>query len=218
MEDGVVHWNQESCVECDTCIHVCPNLASPKITWMNVEELVNEVKQHKLFIRGITVSGGECMNQASFLLEFFEEIKKLKLGILIDSNGYYDFEAFPELLELCDGVMLDVKAVNPSFHQALTGCDNEVVLKNLDYLLDHGKMEEVRTVLLPNHEKENKETIEYVVKRINNRCRYKLIAYRPFGVREAGLHALGNVMVTSEEMKQYQEFTKSLGNVTSTIV
>lgn len=218
FEDGKVHWNEESCVECDKCIHVCPHLASPKITWMEVDELVNEVKKHRMFIRGITVSGGECMNQAPFLLEFFKEIKKMDLGILIDSNGYYDFEQYQELLALCDGVMLDVKAVNPIFHQSLTNCSNDIVLKNLEYLLDHNKMEEVRTVLLPHHEKENKETIEYVVKQIKNRCRYKLIAYRPFGVREEGLHALGNGMVTSEEMKEYQKFTQSLGNITSTIV
>lgn len=217
-EDGIVHWDITRCVNCDTCIKTCPHMASPKITWMDVDELVQEVKKHRMFIRGITVSGGECMNHAQFLQAFFKEIKQMNMGILIDSNGYYEFAHYPELLQLCDGVMLDVKASNPTFHLALTGQDNDVVLKNLDYLLDVGKMEEVRSVLLPNQVAQNKQTIAYVCEHLKNRCRYKLIAYRPFGVRQAGLDALGNQMISKEEMKEYQEFAKSLGNVTTTIV
>lgn len=218
VQKGKVLWNPDLCVNCDTCIHTCPHLASPKVQWMEVEELVEQVKKHRMFIRGITVSGGECMNQAAFLKEFFKEIKKMELGILIDSNGYYDFHDHLDLLALSDGVMLDVKAVDPVFHLSLTGQGNEMVLKNLDELLDMGKMEEVRTVLLPNQEAQNKKTIAYVVEHVKNRCRYKLIAYRPFGVREEGLAGLGRQQVSKAEMKQYQEFAESLGNTTSTIV
>ena len=58
---------------------------------MSVEELVEQIKAKKAFLRGITVSGGECMNHAAFLLDLFKEVKKLGLTCLIDSNGYYDF-------------------------------------------------------------------------------------------------------------------------------
>lgn len=158
------------------------------------------------------------MNQAEFLIPFFREVRKWDLGILVDSNGFYDFAQYPQLLELCDGVMLDVKAVNPTFHQTLCGQANQTVLNNLDYLLRVNKLAEVRTVLLPHHEQENRETIAYVVKHINNRCRYKLIAYRSFGVRAAGIAEFGSGILSTKEMKEYEEFAKSLGNVTSTIV
>ncbi len=218
MEEGSVCWNQDVCVNCDTCIRCCPHLASPKIQWLDVDELYQRVKKLRLFIRGITVSGGECMNQAPFLTEFFHEVRKLNLGILIDSNGFYDFSQYPQLLELCDGVMLDVKAVDPQFHQTLCAQDNTTVLKNLDYLLSINKLEEVRTVLLPHHEEQNRKTIEYVVKLIDNRCRYKLIAYRSFGVREAGVKKFGTGILNENEMKEYEEYAKSLGNVTVTLV
>lgn len=218
LVDGRVHWKKEVCVDCDTCIHVCKHLASPKITWMEVEELVQEVLKYRAFIRGITVSGGECMNQAAFLLPFFQQIKAQSLGILIDSNGFYDFKNHPELLSLSDGVMLDVKAVDPIFHKQLCGQENSTVLANLDFLLEKGKLEEVRTVLLPEQTEQNKKTIAYVVEKLQNRCRYKLIAYRPFGVREEGLQAIGRGMVSKEEMKEYEGFAKMCGNLTCTIV
>ena len=218
MEEGKVHWNQDLCVNCDTCIHTCPHLSSPKIQWMDVDELCQRVKKYRLFIRGITVSGGECMNQAAFLEEFFQKVRNWDLGILIDSNGFYDFSHYSSLLNLCDGVMLDVKAANPAFHQTLCAQDNHTVLKNLEYLLSVNKLAEVRTVLLPHHEKENRETIAYVVKHIDNRCRYKLIAYRSFGVRSAGVEKFGSGILNEKEMKEYEGFAKSLGNVTTTIV
>lgn len=218
QDNGIVHWNPQLCVDCDTCIHVCPHLASPKIQWMDVDELTQRVKKYRAFIRGITVSGGECMNQAEFLTAFFPTIRTWGLGILIDSNGFYDFSRYTSLLDLCDGVMLDVKAANPDFHQRLCGQSNQTVLKNLDYLLSVNKLEEVRTVLLPHHDKENRETIAYVVKHIDNRCRYKLIAYRSFGVRAAGVEEFGPGVLSTQEMKEYEAFAKSLGNVTSTLV
>ena len=44
--------------------------------------------------------------------------------------------------------MLDVKAFNNSTHVAITGQDGEIVFKNLKYLAEIGKLDEVRTVLL----------------------------------------------------------------------
>ena len=44
---------------------------------MSVEELVEQIKAKKAFLRGITVSGGECMNHAAFLLDLFKKVKSL---------------------------------------------------------------------------------------------------------------------------------------------
>lgn len=216
--DGRMHWDKDVCVSCDACIRICKHYASAKITMMEVEELVDEVLKYRSFIRGISVSGGECMCHADFLFSFFKEIKAHGLTALIDSNGYYDFAAYQELLSLCDGVMLDVKAVDPIFHKQLCGQENIAVLKNLDFLLEQGKLEEVRTVLLPHQEEQNKKTIAYVVKHIQNRCRYKLIGYRPFGVRKEGVIFCGNHSLREDELKQYEEFAKKCGNVTCTTV
>lgn len=218
MENGIVRWDDKRCVNCDACIKTCTHLASPKIRFMEVAELVNEIKKKRMFIRGITVSGGECMVHVTYLLELFREVKKLGLTCLIDSNGHFDFSLYPELLNLCDGVMLDVKAVDPTFHKQVTGCDHEVVLKNLTYLLEKGKLEEVRSVLLPRHDEQNEKTVDYVSKTIENRCRYKLIRYRHFGVREVGIKEYGNVILSEHEMIKYIEICEKNKNKTYIVV
>lgn len=218
IKDDKVEWNVSTCVHCDTCIQVCEHMASPKIQWMQVEDIIKILKKNRIFLRGITVSGGECMMHASFLLELFKEAKALGLTCLIDSNGFYDFSQYAKLMEVCDGVMLDVKAVNEKFHKELTGKSNVMVLKNLQYLLSINKLEEVRTVILPNKDMQNKETVSYVSKLLKNKSRYKLIRYRKYGVREEGLEKLGAENISLAYIEQYKQMCEENGNHTSVII
>lgn len=65
----------------------------------------------------------------------------------------------------------------------ITGCGNDVVLQNLSYLADIGKLYEVRTVIVPGY-LDNEDTVRQVSRILAQRpqIRYKLIQYRPWGV------------------------------------
>lgn len=208
LQDGHVVWDKTKCCGCDTCLRVCPHLATPKITWMTVEDVMAEIRRAKPFIKGITVSGGECMNHAAFLEELFKQARQLGLTCFIDSNGAHDFAAYPELMDVCDAVMLDVKAFDPEFHRWLTGQPNDIVLRNLDWLLDHHKMYEVRTVLLNGQPEQNETTVRACAARIQNRCRYKLIRYRPFGVRKSELENMGKQTLSEAELNRCVRIAK----------
>lgn len=220
LEEGKVKWNKDLCVNCDTCIHVCPNLSSPKITYMSVDDILAFIKRVRPFIRGITVSGGECMNQAPFLFELFSRLRKEdpSLSLLIDSNGSVDYRDYAPLINLSDGVMLDVKAYDDSFHQKVCGKSNKMVLENLSYLLSLHKIEEVRTVILPNREKENERTVSHVARIIGNQCRYKLLKYRFFGVREAGIKEFGKVICEEKELIRCQKIAFENGCQTAVVI
>ncbi len=213
-----VIWNKSKCVNCSTCIKVCPNLASPKITYYTVNELLEKIKQVSPYIRGISVSGGESTLWAPFLIQLFKEVKKLGLTCLIDSNGFQDFENIKELIEISDGVMLDVKAFDDDFHKFLTGSSNKLVLKNLNYLLKINKLEEVRTVILPKYDEQNIQTVTEVSKIIKSNTRYKLLKYRYFGVRQAGIDEFGKVIVSESKLKELQQIAIENGCNTSVII
>ena len=217
MVNDKVTWDKEKCVDCDSCIKVCPHLSSPKITWMSVNDVLDEIKGIKPLIRGITVSGGECMEHPEFLTELFTEVKKLGLTCFIDSSGFYDFKKYQELLSQCDGVMLDIKAYDNAFHQYLTSQNNETILENLNYLLQINKLYEVRTVLMNNRSEENEKTVNEIAKIIKDKCRYKLIKYRPFGVRTEGLNELGNAILSDEELYRCEKIAQQVG-ATNTII
>ena len=122
LVDGKVVYDYKKCCFCDSCFKHCPNNSSPRVRNMTAEEVMVEVKKNVPFIRGITVSGGECTRWPEFLHELMELAKNEKLSVLLDSNGTYDFIKDEEnLLENCAGVMLDIKAFSLKDHQAVTG-------------------------------------------------------------------------------------------------
>jgi len=210
-EDGAVHWDSAACVQCDTCIRTCPHDASPKIRWMTVEELMGELARSMPYIRGITTSGGECTLQNEFLIALFTEVQKHGKTCLIDSNGSFDFEQDPRVLTVSEGVMLDVKAVEPGWSDTLISYPRDRVLKNLEYLLRVGKLYEVRTIIFPGRDKENEETVRYVARHIGDGCFYKIIRYRPFGVRERYQKLLGEFETDRDYAERYAQLAQDLG-------
>lgn len=209
--DGKVVWDSSRCTQCDTCIKICPYHSSPKITTYSVAEMMIKIAEIRPFIRGITLSGGECMTYPEFMEGIFSQSKKLGLNCLIDSNGYRLFSEYPDLMKVCDGVMLDVKAVDSEFHLQLTHHTNENVLKNLDDLLLMGKLQEVRIVVLPGYDAQNKITIAYVAEHVKSKAKIKLLTYRPYGVRKEGLDRLGSSMLSENEMEIYRQFAQACG-------
>ena len=191
-ENGKIDWKEELCVQCDTCIHVCPHGSSPRTHVMTAGETYKKVKKQIPFIRGITVSGGECMLQPQFLLELFRLAKEDGLSTMIDSNGMVPFQDYPELLEITDGVMLDIKAFDREEHREVTGAYNDIVLANAEYLARKSKLFEVRAVIVPDlydTERSVRQMGEFLAPFLKiNKFRIKVIAYRPMGVREIYSH------------------------------
>lgn len=205
-----VVWDEAKCVSCNTCIAVCPNFASPKIRWMDAPAVMKEVEKNLPFIRGITVSGGECSLYPQFLLELFTLAKAKGLTCLCDSNGTVRFSQYPELMRVCNGVMLDVKAWSPQVFRALTGGDNTAVRENLLFLSASGKLEEIRIVYVEDHV-DARAAIPGIAKILGplaGSTRLLLIAFRPNGVRGsfASLSA-----PAAERMQELKDLALSVG-------
>lgn len=187
MTAGRVTFAPEKCVRCDSCLKTCPHLSSPRVRWLTAGEILAEVRKNIPFISGITVSGGECTLYPEFLEELFKGAHELGLTCLIDSNGSFDFAARPQLLAVTDGVMLDVKAADPAEYEQITGADGSAVLARAAYLAEQGKLTEVRTVCSPDFA--SVLTVRTVSTALApyqqyGDIHYRIIACRPFGVRE----------------------------------
>lgn len=165
-----------------------------QVELMDEDAVLEQIKKQIPFISGITVSGGECMLWPEFLTALFLKVKKLGLTTLIDSNGSVDFRKYPELLACTDGVMLDIKAFDNEIHQRITGVSNEMVLFNARYLAEKEKLLEVRCVISPSLY-DGVEQVNKAGEYLRDLYRpgtfhFKLISYRPQGVREEYAHEL----------------------------
>lgn len=214
-QDRVI-WDESLCVQCDTCIRVCPSHASPKVRRMSAEDVWKEIEKNMPFIQGITVSGGECTLYPEFLTELFRRAGKAGLTCFLDSNGCVDLSQYPRLMQVTDQVMLDVKAWDHDVFGRLTGGDVSIVKKNLKYLAEHGKLFEVRLVCLDSeHEGENRQErvpevdMEAVIAGVSREAapylkefRLKLITFRQYGVTGSLKDAISPSRERMEELKR----------------
>lgn len=211
IEDKKVVWNEEICINCDNCVKVCPYLSSPKVKLYTPESLLEEIEPNIPFIRGITVSGGECTIYPNFISKLFSLVKARGKYTLIDANGKIDFSKYPEMLDHADGVMLDIKAWDDDVFKNLTENERDVsICENIKYLFSRKKLFEIRLVCekdwvdAKNSLKSLKECIPHEFADVS----LKLIAYRN---HSAKLRMKDTPSTTPEQMEIYRKYAESLG-------
>ena len=116
------------------------------------EDIVRMAVNQKPFFGkkgGVTFSGGEPTSQAKELLPLVKRLHEEGINVCIDTNGGVWNPAVEELLTEVDLVLLDVKQINPTRHESLTGRSNTQTLKTAQWLEDTGKPFWLRYVLVP---------------------------------------------------------------------
>ena len=89
-------------------------------TLMTPEEVVEKIQRYSTYFGkdgGVTFSGGEPLLQSEFLLETLKLCKKNKINTAIDTSGCAD--AFEEILDYVDTVILDIKAIDGDKYKKL---------------------------------------------------------------------------------------------------
>lgn len=206
VKDGKVVWNKGTCVSCDTCIQICPFHASPKVIYRSAENVYSEIRKNLGFIRGITVSGGECSLYPEFLTDLFNLAKQDGLTCLMDSNGMIDYSLYPELMKVTDGVMLDIKSWDNEIYTRLVGFSNDMVKKNLAYLDSIKKIEELRIVVVDSYV-DSYACIDGIASTIQIEniptTKLKLIRFRKNGVKSILSNHPTPSLKTMQSLKDY---------------
>lgn len=141
-----------------------------------VDSVYNDILKYKDFFNfsggGVTLSGGEPLLQAGFVLSLFKKLKEIKIHTCLDTCGYVDLsDDIKNAIALCDLVMLDIKHLDSQMHLKLTGKDNKKVLDFLDYLYSINKKTRIRQVLVPSFTTDE----EYIDKLIKFLDKYRAI-------------------------------------------
>ena len=154
-----------------------------------VQEILDLAREHRPFLSGVTVSGGEPTRQLKFVIALFEAIKADEalagLDCFIDSNGNLGASGWEHLLRVTDGVMLDIKSFDNALHRELTGKGNVKSLQSARLLHAAGKLYELRFLLVPGQtdgDAELDRLIEFV-RTLGGEVRVRLNAFQHHGVR-----------------------------------
>jgi pyruvate formate lyase activating enzyme len=120
---------------------------------VSAAELVVEVSRHASFLRltggGVTISGGEPLVQAPFVVEVLRGCKERGLHTALDTNGFFGDRLSDAELQLADLVLLDIKSWDPATHKRTTGVEVAPTLAFARRLAALERPMWVRFVLVP---------------------------------------------------------------------
>ena len=119
----------------------------------NVDELMEEIRKYERFMKvtkgGVTISGGEPLVQAPFVMRIMRECKKLGIHTVLDTNGFLTDRLSDDDLDDIDLVLLDIKSWIPETHLLATGQPVDPPIRFARRLDALGKPAWIRFVLVP---------------------------------------------------------------------
>jgi glycyl-radical enzyme activating protein len=147
--------NFENCLADGHCVKNCPfdalYLMGRSFSIEEVFEIVvAEIRNHNSY-GGVTLSGGEPMSQFGFTFAFLKKARELGIHTCLDTAGYAKTDYFREIAPYVDIFLYDYKETDPSRHQEFTGVNQQLILKNLEYLVNAGKKVILRCPVIPGY-------------------------------------------------------------------
>ncbi len=117
-------------------------------------EVMDEIIKYKNFMRvsdgGVTLSGGEPLARPLFSKALLTLCKEEGVHTVVDTSGFVNSSpVLEDAVDLTDLFLLDIKSVNASMHQILTGESNDKTLAFAERLAEKNKPMILRYVLVP---------------------------------------------------------------------
>ena len=153
---------------------------------VSLDEIFNNIMHYKNYIKngGVTISGGEPLLQASFLIELFKKLKKEKIHTCIDTSGMFSItDEIKELINLTDLFLLDIKHIDSSKCKELVGMPNIKELEFAKFLSSNNKHMWIRQVLVPGITDTQEDLIKLknFIKSLNTVDRVEVLPYHTLG-------------------------------------
>ena len=204
--DDKIHVNWDLATDFDEeTVALCPTAALYMFgKEMTVKEVIDEVIRDSSFYTntggGITLSGGECLQQPDFSAALLEEAHNNGLNTAIETACNVPWAFVEKVLPHVDTMLHDHKLTIPERHKKWTGVDNKRVLENfkkayetfpdIDFI--------ARTPLIPgvNDDEEHIRAVLDFIRPYKNVIDYELLPYHRFGT--AKYEFLGQVYELSD--------------------
>jgi len=133
--------------------------------YKSVDEIVEKINRYKNYIipsgGGVTVTGGEPLIQASFVLELFKKLKENGIHTCVDTSGMFALtDGIKEVLKYTDLVLLDIKHIDDEKCKELVGVSNKKELEFARYLSDNNIKMWIRQVLVPGYTDDGQDLLK----------------------------------------------------------
>lgn len=154
---------------------------------ISADEIIAEAEKYHSYMKfsggGITISGGEPLNQPEFVKEILQKAKALGIHTALDTSGFVDLEIAKTVLEYVDLVLLDIKSFNPHTYFQITHVPLQPTLDFAKYLQAIHKPTWVRFVLVPNlsDDQENMAGLAQFIAQLDNVEKVEILPFHKMG-------------------------------------
>ena len=121
---------------------------------MTAAEVLSEITKEEIFYfhssGGVTISGGEPLEQADFTLALVSGCAKIGINTAIETCAYGGYSAIEKLLPHLNVIYADLKLMDDTQHIKHTGVSNKTILENVRRIASEfaGKLR-IRIPLVP---------------------------------------------------------------------
>jgi pyruvate formate lyase activating enzyme len=175
------------CNDCLLCAARCPGGALQEIgRIMTLDEVVKEIVKDRSYYRrsggGVTLSGGEPLDQPRFALGILEQCYENNIHTAVETAGYVPWAVLEAVLPYTDLIIFDVKHWEEKAHRRATGKSNRRILRNLERLSRSSQEILVRVPLIPSFNTDA-ETLTEIAKLLAdlNLKRASFLPFHKFG-------------------------------------
>lgn len=155
--------------------------------YKSLDDIFEKILKYKNYIYrngGVTITGGEPLLQADFIIELFKKLKKEKIHTCVDTSGMVLLtDKIKELINLTDLFLLDIKHIDPQKCKELVGFSNEKELAFAKYLSENDKHMWIRQVLVPGYtdNKEDLLKLKSFISTLENVDKVEILPYHSMG-------------------------------------
>jgi pyruvate formate lyase activating enzyme len=154
---------------------------------MSVSRVLEEVLRDRPFYDvsggGMTLSGGEPMEQFEFTQKLLQAAKTSRLHTCLETNGHAPFAGYQQLLNLVDIFLYDLKGVDSKAHRGQVGVGCDLILENMEKIDACGGQLILRCPIIPgfNDREDHLLGIAGIGNGLHNIIEIELLPYHPLG-------------------------------------
>ena len=175
-----------------------------------VDEVMERVTRYATIMKvtggGLTISGGEPLLQAKFVMSVFRRAHDLSIHTALDTSGLLGSRLSDDDLNYIDLFLLDIKSGIPETYKRVTGRPLQPTLDFANRLSRLGKTMWIRFVLVPGltDAPENVEAIAEFVATLDGVARMEILPFHQLGRAKweatGEPYLLGNTQPPSHEL------------------
>jgi pyruvate formate lyase activating enzyme len=178
--------DRSACTINGKCVEVCPTGAIQFTGYkIRVSEIISEIEKDLKYYMvsggGVTLTGGEPLNQPEFSQAILRLCHDLDIHTAIESCLFCERDVLSGIIDYIDQFIVDIKIFDNETHIRYTGRSNDIIKQNFRFIAGQGKKIIVRIPMVENitNTEANIRSITNFVKSVRSDIEIEKIEYNP---------------------------------------